>query len=213
MKVNLENPYSSGKLDHEQFALAMWLVKQTLSGVEPPRKLAQEMVPPSIRNIEPIEGMGHCLFQKVLTRVNWTINWLVNQRPLCCLHWWTMVIYVWQGVAMDSLKFHPGPACPTLLRPAGRFGGGPPAGLVACGRLLPFWKPYAYDYDWRHSGFEKEQEEIDEAKKTLEETMKERETLGNDIEKLSEEIDNKKNEVVKMEGDLEGKWCILTNRY
>jgi hypothetical protein len=29
---------------------------------------------------------------------------------------------VWQGVAMDSLKFHPGPPCPTLLRPAG----GPP---------------------------------------------------------------------------------------
>jgi hypothetical protein len=25
---------------------------------------------------------------------------------------------VWQGVAMDSQKFHPGPLCPTLLRPA-----------------------------------------------------------------------------------------------
>jgi hypothetical protein len=25
---------------------------------------------------------------------------------------------VWQGVAMDSLKFHPGPPYPTLLRPA-----------------------------------------------------------------------------------------------
>jgi hypothetical protein len=25
---------------------------------------------------------------------------------------------VWQGVAMDSLKLHPGPPCPTLLRPA-----------------------------------------------------------------------------------------------
>jgi hypothetical protein len=23
---------------------------------------------------------------------------------------------VWQGVAMDSLKFHPGPPCPTLLQ-------------------------------------------------------------------------------------------------
>jgi hypothetical protein len=29
------------------------------------------------------------------------------------------VMGVWQGVAMDSLKFHPGPPCPTLLRPAG----------------------------------------------------------------------------------------------
>jgi hypothetical protein len=24
---------------------------------------------------------------------------------------------VWKGVAMDCLKFHPGPPCPTLLRP------------------------------------------------------------------------------------------------
>jgi hypothetical protein len=28
-------------------------------------------------------------------------------------------IGIWQGVAMDSQKFHPGPPCPTLLRPAG----------------------------------------------------------------------------------------------
>jgi hypothetical protein len=59
---------------------------------------------------------------------------------------------VWQGVAMDSLKFHPGPPCPTHLRPAGgpplkrpyiRFRGGPPALRVVCSRLLPFWTPHA----------------------------------------------------------------------
>jgi hypothetical protein len=27
-------------------------------------------------------------------------------------------IDVWKGVALDSQKFHPGPPCPTLLRPA-----------------------------------------------------------------------------------------------
>jgi hypothetical protein len=37
-------------------------------------------------------------------------------------------ISVWQGVTMDSVKFHPGPPCPTLLRPAG----GPPQGWPAC---------------------------------------------------------------------------------
>jgi hypothetical protein len=31
----------------------------------------------------------------------------------------TFAMGAWQGVAMDSLKFHPGPPCPTLLRPAG----------------------------------------------------------------------------------------------
>jgi hypothetical protein len=57
-----------------------------------------------------------------------------------------------QGVAMDSLKFHPGLPYPTLLcpaggppskRPYGCFWGGPLAGQAACSRLLPFWTPHA----------------------------------------------------------------------
>jgi hypothetical protein len=41
---------------------------------------------------------------------------------------------VWQGVAIDSLKFHPGLTCPTLLCPVGM-----PVRQAACGRLLPPW--------------------------------------------------------------------------
>jgi hypothetical protein len=52
---------------------------------------------------------------------------------------------VWQGVAMDCLKFHPDPLCPTLLHPVGR--GGWPAGLAACGRLYVFGHPTPYAYD------------------------------------------------------------------
>jgi hypothetical protein len=46
---------------------------------------------------------------------------------------------VWQGVAIDSLKFHQSPPCPTLLSLAGgppmkqpysHFRGGPPTGVV-----------------------------------------------------------------------------------
>jgi hypothetical protein len=57
-------------------------------------------------------------------------------------------IGVRRGVAIDSLKFHPGPPCPTLLCPAsgptlkqpyGRFKGDPPAGRAVCSRLLPLW--------------------------------------------------------------------------
>jgi hypothetical protein len=56
---------------------------------------------------------------------------------------------------MDSLKFHPGPPCPSLLRPAGGphqkpsygcYRGGPPTKRVACGRLLPFWTPHVIRY-------------------------------------------------------------------
>jgi hypothetical protein len=57
-----------------------------------------------------------------------------------------MSMGVWQGMVMDSLKLHPGPPCPTLLRPAGgspmkqpygHFMGGLPAGWPACGCPLP----------------------------------------------------------------------------
>jgi hypothetical protein len=58
---------------------------------------------------------------------------------------------VWQGVAMDSLKFYQGPPQPTLLHPAGgpplippygRFLGGLPTRLAASSRLLPLWIPH-----------------------------------------------------------------------
>jgi hypothetical protein len=59
---------------------------------------------------------------------------------------------VWQGVAMDSLKFHLGLACQTLLSPAGgpplkrtygRLRGGLPAVQATYGRLLLPWSPHA----------------------------------------------------------------------
>ena len=39
----------SGKLNKEQFALAMWLIKQKLKGIDPPPSLTPEMIPPSAR--------------------------------------------------------------------------------------------------------------------------------------------------------------------
>jgi hypothetical protein len=60
---------------------------------------------------------------------------------------------VWQGVAMDSIKFHPGLPCPILLRPAGGsplnrpygcFWGGPPAERAAV--FYPFGHPTPYVY-------------------------------------------------------------------
>lgn len=45
----------SGKLNKEQFALAMWLIKHKLQGVEPPNTLPLEMVPPSLR--KPMESI------------------------------------------------------------------------------------------------------------------------------------------------------------
>jgi hypothetical protein len=54
---------------------------------------------------------------------------------------------VWKGVAMDSLKFHPIPPCPTLFHPAGCY---PRNGLMAALGVGVFYyfvhpTPYAYD--------------------------------------------------------------------
>ncbi|CAG9863146.1 unnamed protein product [Phyllotreta striolata] len=46
-----------GKLNDEQFALAMWLVARCLKGIEPPVSLTPEMIPPSFRNTKPIDGL------------------------------------------------------------------------------------------------------------------------------------------------------------
>jgi hypothetical protein len=46
---------------------------------------------------------------------------------------------VWQGVAIDSLKFHPGP---TFIRPAGRLQGERPVAV-----FYPFGHPTPYAYD------------------------------------------------------------------
>ena len=38
-----------GKLNPEQFALAMWLINRKQSGKDPPATLTPDMVPPSLR--------------------------------------------------------------------------------------------------------------------------------------------------------------------
>lgn len=40
-----------GKLDMEQFSLAMWLVEHKLKGIDPPTSLTPEMTPPSSRAV------------------------------------------------------------------------------------------------------------------------------------------------------------------
>ncbi|CAH2005949.1 unnamed protein product [Acanthoscelides obtectus] len=47
----------SGKLNNEQFALAMWLVARCLKGIEPPPALTPEMVPPSFQSVKPVDGI------------------------------------------------------------------------------------------------------------------------------------------------------------
>jgi hypothetical protein len=62
-------------------------------------------------------------------------------------------IGVWQGVAMDSLKFHLGPRCPAFLRPAGgarlkrpfgRFRGGHLQSRRLASVFYPFGHPTPY---------------------------------------------------------------------
>ena len=70
VEIEMQNPFSSifindvysqyyfrnlcdtrglGKLNTEQFALAMYLIQQKLKGIEPPQTLPPDMMPPSMR--------------------------------------------------------------------------------------------------------------------------------------------------------------------
>ena len=40
---------NTGQLNHEQFALALHLMHKKLQGIEPPKQLPAEMIPPSLR--------------------------------------------------------------------------------------------------------------------------------------------------------------------
>jgi hypothetical protein len=68
---------------------------------------------------------------------NQSERWIPRSEGRCFA---LKIMGVWQGVAMDSIEFHPGPPCPTLLC---RFRGGPRAWRAACCRLLPLWTPHA----------------------------------------------------------------------
>jgi hypothetical protein len=96
-------------------------------------------------------------FHKVLKKsLIWKINFgnlIPTKVPdKSSLRFKKKYIGVWQGVAMNSQKFHLGPPCPALLGPAGKsplkrpdghFRGGPPAGQESCGRLIPSSTPHA----------------------------------------------------------------------
>ena len=41
---------NQGRLNSEQFSLAMYLIHQKVMGVDPPQTLSAEMIPPSMRN-------------------------------------------------------------------------------------------------------------------------------------------------------------------
>jgi hypothetical protein len=79
----------------------------------------------------------HCGLKYVRFLENWEGGLSEAESPML-LH-----MGVWQGVAVDSLKFHPSLLCPTLLRPAGEpslkrpLGGRPAAVFYPFGHPMP----------------------------------------------------------------------------
>lgn len=56
---------NQGRLNSEQFALAMYLIHQKVMGVDPPQTLSPEMVPPSMRSggaVTPAGGEERVMF-------------------------------------------------------------------------------------------------------------------------------------------------------
>jgi len=55
---NLCDMNQEGKLNPEQFALAMWLIQRKQAGKDPPAALTPDMVPPSMRPKSQTAGLG-----------------------------------------------------------------------------------------------------------------------------------------------------------
>ncbi|KAJ8679426.1 hypothetical protein QAD02_015213 [Eretmocerus hayati] len=76
----------SGKLNNEQFALAIWLIKEKLSGAEIPNKLTPRMVPPSFRKKNPesvVENNNSCsLTNPELDMISKDISEIIKERHI-----------------------------------------------------------------------------------------------------------------------------------
>ena len=59
---NLCDMNQEGKLNPEQFALAMWLIQQKQAGKDPPAALTPDMVPPSLR-AKALQQVRSCFFR------------------------------------------------------------------------------------------------------------------------------------------------------
>lgn len=71
----------TGKLNSEQFALAMWLVDRKKKGFEPPHVLAPDMVPPSMRpNAAPVQPPKPMYTNPELEMISKEIEELTKER-------------------------------------------------------------------------------------------------------------------------------------
>jgi hypothetical protein len=101
-----------------------------------------------------VSGLAACRASGLLPfSTHWTPHMGLCRTPLriCTIDLFTTRA-VWEGVSMDSLKFHSGLPCPNLLcpaggppskRPYGCFWGDPPTEWAVCGHLLSPWIPHA----------------------------------------------------------------------
>lgn len=73
--------HQTGKLNNEQFALAMWLIDRKKKGIDPPQVLAPEMVPPSMRpNAAPAQPPKPIFTNPELEMISKEIEELTKER-------------------------------------------------------------------------------------------------------------------------------------
>ncbi|KAL7034393.1 hypothetical protein ACKWTF_007946 [Chironomus riparius] len=73
--------HQTGKLNNEQFALAMWLIDRKKKGIDPPQVLASEMIPPSMRpNAAPAQPQKPIFTNPELEMISKEIEELTKER-------------------------------------------------------------------------------------------------------------------------------------
>jgi hypothetical protein len=109
-------PLGNGAMGHQGTDSHYFAPKTSQNPICLPRCLSISLGPPRSPSVPlgPPRSLSVSLAVQIETR--WSFSGVAPSS--CCRS-------VWQAVSTDSLKFHLGPPCPTLIRPAG----GPPPKL------------------------------------------------------------------------------------
>ena len=95
---NLCDTKSMGKLNSEQFALAMYLIQQKLKGIDPPATLTPEMVPPSMRSKSATDTASFGV----------AVSVILNVYDACILCW--LIYRFWESCTTGTLRSVPAEA-------------------------------------------------------------------------------------------------------
>nr|CAD7428704.1 unnamed protein product [Timema monikensis] len=179
----------SGKLNGEQFALAMWLINQKLQGLDPPAALTSEMIPPSFRSKPPIDGV----ISLHVRRYRWdTLESGVDAcRVVCSLN---DIAFLITRALEPNLPYDQVPTVHLLLLT--------PVGMQAKHQACLVWS-FIHKEIKENNNAPYSNPELDMITKDIEELAREKHILETDIAQKEADIKIKNGEIKSLQSELD----------